>query len=254
MNLTAPAGTRTAKLKRIVLVDAVDWSDAYPKGHPKRDVGDWFIRHFRDDPSLSVEVVHARDDVLEAIRQGANGVIMSGSPRDAWANDPVNARLAQLILECRDRHIAFLGVCFGHQLLGHVLGGEVSRHPCGVELGTVTIELTEAGQSSPLFAGFPRRFEVLESHQDAVLGLPPGAELLATGEHTAIQAFRYGDHLMGVQFHPEMDPEILRFVWEPRRKTWRDKVDFNIDERLDSLSHSPTAPNVLRNFVSRCIR
>ncbi|MDW8344542.1 MAG: gamma-glutamyl-gamma-aminobutyrate hydrolase family protein, partial [Verrucomicrobiae bacterium] len=220
-----------------------------------RNVGEWFVRYVREVPGIGTQMVAATDNVLAAVREpGVAGVILSGSPRDAWAVDPVNDRLAEMIRECERRRIPFLGVCYGHQLLGRVLGAEVGREPAGLELGNAVVTLTEAGQRSALFAGLPKELEVLQSHQDAVLTLPAGAELLAEGNHTRVQAMRFGEWLWGVQFHPEQDPDILRFIWEPRRETWRDRCRFDLDQRLAELRPTPVAPQVLRNFANMCRR
>jgi GMP synthase-like glutamine amidotransferase len=56
--------------------------------------------------------------------------------------------------------------------------------------------------------------------------------------------------MFGVQFHPEMDPEILRFLWEPRRATWRDKVTFDLDRALDQLRPAVVSSRVLTNFLT----
>jgi GMP synthase (glutamine-hydrolysing) len=110
--------------------------------------------------------------------------------------------------------------------------------------------LTEEGRNSPLFEGLTGRLNVIESHQDAVLELPPGARLLATGKHTSVQAFDFQGKLLGVQFHPEMDPDVLQFVWgEPRREAWRPKLTFNLDERLAGLRPTPMASRIFRNFI-----
>jgi GMP synthase (glutamine-hydrolysing) len=243
------------RLTRLRIVDAVEWSADYPAAHPLRDVGEWFARHLREMPAVTVTTGRGDEELMRAVRERTvDGVILSGSPRDAWAADPVNDRLAAVILECQRREVPFLGVCYGHQLLGRVLGGRVGREPAGLELGNAPVELTEAGRQSPLFAGLPDRFEVLQSHQDAVLSLPPGAELLARGTHTVVQAFQQGERLWGVQFHPEQDPAVVRFVWEPRRATWRERVAFDLDARLAGLRPTPWAARVLRNFASVCGR
>jgi GMP synthase (glutamine-hydrolysing) len=239
----------------LVIIDAVDWSPAYPDPHPLRNVGEWFARHLRGDPAVEIIVVHASGAVEEAMRApNVVGVLLSGSPRDAWAPDPVNNRLSKVILDCERRRLPFLGVCYGHQLLGVALGAQVAREPAGVELGNVSISLTDAGRADPLFEGVPPEFEALQSHQDSVLSLPAGAELLAVGAHTRIQSFRYGECLRGVQFHPEHDPDILRFIWEPRRTGWRDRCSFNIDERLNGLRPAPFGPKILKNFMNLCRR
>jgi GMP synthase (glutamine-hydrolysing) len=141
-----------------------------------------------------------------------------------------------------------LGVCFGHQLLGRGLGGEVRQHPAGWEVGTCKVKLTDAGLESPLFAGFDPEFDVIESHRDAVFTLPAGARLLATNAHTPIQAFSVEDRFFGVQFHPEMNGEILRHVWTERRVKLRGQVGFDLDQALDSANAD--APRLFHNFIA----
>jgi GMP synthase (glutamine-hydrolysing) len=234
-------------------VDAVVWSPHYPPSSPSRDVRQWFARWLEGLPGLRLTRIAADDDVLGALREDVDGVILSGSPRDAWADDPVNERLCNLVVHCREKSVPFLGVCYGHQILGRALGATVARHPAGLELGNTPVTLTASGLASPLFAGFPPRFDVLSSHVDAVLTLPPAADLLARGEFTEIQGFQCGSTLYGVQFHPETDPETLRFLWSVRRPVWRSRVSFDLDQVLDHLQSTPLAATLLRNFVTHIL-
>jgi GMP synthase (glutamine-hydrolysing) len=253
MVITMPPAIADSKSKRVLLIDAVDWSTRYPADHPLRQVPQWYARWFTELPGLSLHSLRADADVLGAVRSGLDGVIMSGSPRDAWRDDPINARLGEVIQECRDRSVPFLGVCYGHQLLGRVLGAKVAPHPQGLELGNTPVELTPAGQRSALYRGLPARFEVLSSHVDVVCEMPPGAELQVRGEFAEIQGFHWRERLYGVQFHPETDPEVLRFIWSARRETWRSKVSFDLDQRLEALMPTPLAAQLLRNFIIYCI-
>lgn len=100
-----------------------------------------------------------------------------------------------------------LGVCFGHQLLGQALGGDVQRNPRGREIGTVESELLE---DDPLFAELPRRMLVNMSHVDSVVKLPPGARVLCRTELDPNAALRFGERAWGVQFHPEFDAGVMR--------------------------------------------
>ena len=246
----APTGNGHSSVKRILLIDAVTWSSAYPADVPTRNVGRWYARWLADLERVHLTPVGTDVDLLSWVEAEADGVVISGSPRDAWAEDPVNDRLCEVIERCRQLRKPLLGVCYGHQILGRVLGARVGRHPGGLELGNTRVELTDAGAQSPLFEGFPRAFEVLSSHLDEVTELPSTCELLVRGQFTTVQGFRCGN-LFGVQFHPETDPETLRFIWSVRRETWRSRVAFDLDRTLDELNPTPLAANILRNFVTK---
>jgi GMP synthase (glutamine-hydrolysing) len=105
----------------------------------------------------------------------------------------------------------YLGICLGGQLLARALGARVAPHPEGrVEIGYYPIVPTEAGRDL-----FPERLHVYQWHREG-FELPRGAELLARGEAFPHQAYRYGDHAFGLQFHPEVTGEDAR--------SWMDEV------------------------------
>lgn len=236
----------------VLLLDMYEWTDAYPASNPLRNVTGWFARHLPVGESIELETAGVNDDLLTAAHD-ADAVIVSGSPRDAWVDDPVNDRALQVIEHCRATGKAFLGVCYGHQLLGCALGARVGRQPGGYELGNVDVTLTDEGAACLLFEGLPRQLNVIESHQDAVLELPNEARLLATGE-CGIQAFDCCNNMLAVQFHPEMDPDVLRFVWgEPRRELWRPKLTFDLDERLAGLQPTHIPSRIFRNFINHYV-
>ncbi len=97
-----------------------------------------------------------------------------------------------------------LGVCCGGQMLAKLLGGEVKKSPMK-ELGVYTATLTDQGVWDPLFRGFPPVFPVFHWHGD-MFTVPPGGELLATGDPCPIQAFSKGN-VRGVIFHLEITAE-----------------------------------------------
>ena len=228
-------------MKRVLLVDAVERP-------AERPLAEWFGRHLREGGDVELLTLPASSSDLQASAESASGIIISGSLRDAWADKPGVLDLlafAQRLLVGRQ---PVLGVCFGHQLLGRALGGDVRRNPAGWEVGSPTVELNPAGAESPLFAAFPSHFVAIQSHRDAVLSLPAGAHVLATSAKTAVQAFSVEDRIYGVQFHPEMNGDILRDLWTERREKLRGAVDFDLDEALDSAEAD--ASGIFHNFVS----
>lgn len=141
-----------------------------------------------------------------------DGVVITGSPamvteKLPWS-EAVARWLAQAIVERKSR-VPVIGICYGHQLLAHALGGVVDYNPRGREIGTVEVRVTDAHTDDPLFGGHGTAFSAHVTHLQSVLQLPPGAVHLASSDLEAHQAFRYGENVWGVQFHPEFNDRIM---------------------------------------------
>lgn len=102
----------------------------------------------------------------------------------------------------------YLGICLGGQLLADVLGGEVTSGSFG-EIGTHQVYLTGEGLQDPFFREVPQEFTTFQWHRDS-FSIPPGAVRLAASEKCPNQAFRFGRCAYGLQFHPEVNEEIVR--------------------------------------------
>ncbi len=144
--------------------------------------------------------------------------------------------------------LPLLGICFGHQLLAHALGGEVGYNPRGVEVGTVSVSLSAAAGTDPLFAPLPRRFPAQVSHRQSVLRLPQGARCLATSAMDPCQAFAVGDRAWGIQFHPEFDAAIVRHYVEGFRAQLA-LEGRDAGEILAAVAPSPDSAGLLPRFA-----
>jgi GMP synthase (glutamine-hydrolysing) len=102
----------------------------------------------------------------------------------------------------------YLGICLGGQLLARALGAAVRHHPEGInEIGYYPVRPTEVGR-----ALMPEPLHVYHWHQEG-FEVPSGAELLVAGQDFPNQAFRFGSHAYGLQFHPEVTPDVaLRWL------------------------------------------
>jgi len=102
--------------------------------------------------------------------------------------------------------IPILGICLGHQLIIHALGGQVSKAVVP-EIGWSQVSLTDAGKSDLLFNGCSASYETFHYHFDEVSTLPPNAVVLAHSKYCQVQAFRIeGRPIWGVQYHPDIFP------------------------------------------------
>jgi GMP synthase (glutamine-hydrolysing) len=231
----------------------------YKNGHTapevKRDVGSyfrWFSRILDERVEL---VIHYGMEQPRPSREGFDGIILTGSAASLTEPEPWMEEASEFVREAAGAGTPVLGVCFGHQLVGRAFGGAVRQNPRGWEAGTHEVALTEAGRRDPLFEGLPHRMRVNQSHRDEVCALGPGVTVLAAGDHTDYQAIAVGDHVRGVQFHPEMDGVVIRRLIEHRRLILDDDAarrnrdpKFRPAALLDRSGDTPEAERVVLNF------
>jgi GMP synthase (glutamine-hydrolysing) len=103
-----------------------------------------------------------------------------------------------------------LGICYGHQLLAHALGGEAGDHPQGVEWAPSPSRSRRPPPPTRCCRACRREFPANVVHWQSALRLPEGAVRLAGNAHEPVHAFRVGENAWGVQFHPEFDAETMR--------------------------------------------
>jgi GMP synthase (glutamine-hydrolysing) len=208
----------------------------------------WFSRVMGDTVELEIHLAFSEPRHHRLTSYDA--MIITGSPRSLVRPEPWMDDAAATVRRADEAGVPVLGVCFGHQLIGYAFGGRVQENPNGWEVGTVEVELTEEGRKDPLFDGLPSRLRVNQSHQDEVADLGQ-TRRLAGGAHTPNQAIAVGEHVRGVQFHPEMDGVVVRRLIEHRRALLHGhpRRKESIEEMLARTGDTPDAEAVLRNFV-----
>ncbi len=140
---------------------------------------------------------------------GYDALIVLGGPMNVdEAHLHPHLRTELRLLEAALRaDLPILGICLGAQLLAHVLGAHVGRNRTQ-ELGWHEVRLTAAGQEDPALRHLATGRHVFHWHGDT-FGIPQGAALLAESDLCAHQAFRYGRHAYGLQFHLEADEPVI---------------------------------------------
>lgn len=104
-------------------------------------------------------------------------------------------------------NIPVLGICFGAQLLAHVLGANVRKHT-EKEMGWCDLQVTSEGSADALLGHFEPTEKIFQMHGDT-FDIPKGAVHLARSEACEGQAFRFGDRAYGLQFHLEVDKAMI---------------------------------------------
>lgn len=143
--------------------------------------------------------------------------------------------------------VPILGLCFGHQLLARTLGGEVADNPMGLEVGTVALRLTTAGRQDALLGAIAGHPWAQVVHRQSVLTPPPGATVLASNGHDACQAFRYGERVWGVQFHPEFSADVMRAYLQALRG--EGLTQQQVDSHLPEVRECDDASTILGRFA-----
>ncbi len=127
----------------------------------------------------------------------AKGIVISGGPSSVY--DPGSPHVDPAIFTSGQ---AVLGICYGQQLMAHLLGGEVTRGEKG-EYGLATLELADT--ADPLFAGLGGSQQIWMSHRDVVGTLPEGFSVAGRTDTCAVAAIAAPERkLYGLQFHPEV--------------------------------------------------
>ena len=195
-----------------------------------------------------VVVVDAEHGEALPVREGFAGALVTGSAamvteRHAWSE-----RSAGWLRDAAHAGMPLLGICYGHQLIAHALGGEVGDNPSGREMGSVALDLLPAAARDPLFGGLPARFPVQATHLQSVLRLPAGATALAASAQDGVHAFRWGNAAWGLQFHPEFSTTHMRGYIRARSDALA--REGRCGKRLArEVSAAPHARRVLRRFV-----
>ncbi|KAL2809378.1 class I glutamine amidotransferase-like protein [Aspergillus granulosus] len=199
--------------------------------------------------------------------EGFDGLLITGSVYDAHGDNEWILALLYLLrtLWVNRPDFRFLGVCFGHQLLARLLGGQVRPAPSrDWELGHCRIMLTPVGQR--LFRTHDDYIHLHQMHQDQVVSPPTaisaGPDMLSTdtevevwghSEHTAIQGLYIANRLITTQAHLAFDEDMVKRQIQMRVDSGGIKDLEHADRAAETadLEHDgvEVAKAILRTFV-----
>ncbi len=172
--------------------------------------------HFFDrlGASLTYRYYQVQQGTLPRRPEECDAYLITGSRAGVYDDLPWLPLLRDWIIAFNRHKARLIGVCFGHQMLAHSLGGYAAKSEKGWGVGIKTAQFLSAdGRHTPAV-----RFRLLYSHQDQVQSLPAGGRILAGNDFCPIAAFALEQHVLGFQGHPEFTIDYLEQLLLRRRE------------------------------------
>jgi GMP synthase-like glutamine amidotransferase len=188
------------------------------------DYGDMFTDMVSSaDPDAEVVRYDARHGVLPERPDACDAWLCTGSSASVYEDEPWIHALTSFVRDVHAARVPFVGICFGHQLIAHALGGRTERAGTGWGVGALTMQVTA---DAPWMTPTLPSVTLLYSHQDQVTELPPDGEILATAPHCPVAMLAVGEDVVGIQAHPEFGVDYVRAL---------------LDDRVDRIGEAHTA-------------
>jgi len=194
--------------------------DAIPAGTSVVDWGDTpvdtYIRLFE---SVNAPFTYVGYQVAEGQFPSSpldcDAYIITGSPRGVYDPDPWIEALVQFIQDSYQNGSKLVGICFGHQILAHALGGRAGISEKGRGFGLKRFEII---QYKSWMDERPDHCSLYFVHQDQVVELPREAELLGGNSFCPIALYEIENSVLGIQGHPEFSVTVMHDLLPMARK------------------------------------
>jgi GMP synthase-like glutamine amidotransferase len=185
--------------------------------HNRTFAGDYvdMFRALLVEPLPHAEIIpyDARNGVLPDSPRDCDAWLCSGSRHSVYEDLDWIGDLSAFVRDARHAGSPFVGICFGHQLIAHALGGRTERADLGWAAGAHRIDIT---RPAPWMDPPRSSAELLFMHQDQVRELPEGGEVLACTDHCQVAVLAVGDRMLGIQAHPEFGPRYVEALLDDR--------------------------------------
>jgi GMP synthase-like glutamine amidotransferase len=173
--------------------------------------------------------------------------LITGSRESVYDDKPWIHRLTEFVQQLDSARRTLVGICFGHQLIAHVLGGETRAADAGWAVG---VQETQVLSPADWMLPYRERFGLLSSHKDQVVRLPERAEVFASTPHCPNSGFTIGEHILTFQGHPEFSKGYSRALIELRRELLGEPGYSNGVESLAKPVHQSMVGRWIINFIA----
>ncbi|TAL61780.1 MAG: GMP synthase [Legionella sp.] len=195
-------------------------------------VSEMFVAEHGHYPEMFAKLLLAVDPEIEFIEfdvehgefpqdiDEVDAYLITGSRHGVNDGFPWITQLEEFVRQLHAAGKKVIGICFGHQLIAKALGGKVIKSPNGWGVG---ISQNQVKAQKEWMTPLLEQFNLLVSHQDQVVELPKGAEILAGSDFCPNYLMQVGNNLLSVQGHPEFTKAYSEALMVSREDTIGEK-------------------------------
>ena len=195
-------------------------------------------------PDFTFRYYEAHRGQLPSGPRECDAWMCTGSKYSVYDGTPWIAELAAFIRSLGERK--FVGICFGHQMLAHAMGGEVAKAKQGWGVGVLGIDVL---RDEPWMQPPMKTFSIQHMHQDQVQKLPAHSVLLGRSPHCDVAMFRVGETMLGIEGHPEFTVEYGAALIRARRTQIGEQGAQRALESLKGKTDSPAVGRWIERFL-----
>ena len=203
------------------------------------DYNDMFSALF---PEFTFQIYDAINNEFPKDLSACEVYMITGSRYSVYDDLPWINKLKTIIQELDTLQKYLIGICFGHQLIGEALGGEVKKSENGWCVGVHEFNIKE---EQAWMKPATNTLKLLMMCQDQILSLPSNTKVLAGNDMCPNAIIQVGDHILGIQAHPEFSKKYDKLLMENRVD--RMGID-TVYKGIESL-HKPVHKTIIHDWI-----
>lgn len=164
-------------------------------------------------PQMDYRIYPAHKGELPGDPHECDLYVISGSKHGVYEQLDWIRSLEGFIATLWSERKPLIGVCFGHQVMATAMGGEVRKSERGWGVG---VSFNQIHEPKPWMQPIQDKIDLIVSHQDQVVELPPHAQVIAGSDFCPNYLLQYGDHFLSVQGHPEFEKAYSEALMDMR--------------------------------------
>ncbi|MFT5194740.1 MAG: GMP synthase-like glutamine amidotransferase [Candidatus Promineifilaceae bacterium] len=193
---------------------------AQEKFHPITggDYDVYFQSYFSEysDDDVTLECFDVTAGHYPQNRDDFDGFITTGSKYSVYDDLDWIKTLTVFFQTIHEEGRKLVGVCFGHQMMAHALGGRVEKSANGWGIGVKTFQVYDTAEDEAWLKPKLDKFNIFLSCQDQVQELPSDSVVLAGSDFCPVGMYRVGETMLGVQGHPEFTADYAEALMADR--------------------------------------